>query len=419
MSERGELETASDDAGAELLLFADEFGLIVQGPEDVARAAIDRLLDGSDPGPGARRSLGKADVAAVAASGLAVSAASGEYLRLTAESAAKVAQYGAELDNGGALRGWVKDGNAFAGQLVFQPVSLAAEQALAIQTAAVSIALRSAIADVQKAVERVEGKVDQIKQHLDNRLRGDVIGTYRHLERVAAATNARGRLLQADWDGVAGIQNQLLRDLETLRTHVTHAAEKLTNRQRLPKREDMIRDFGARRGDVGDMLRLILVAEQALHLWEYLRLQQVAARESDQLSSAIEDARQSLRQERELDASMVETLRASLEQARVIEPLEYRHLITKNALLRDASAFDDLLREFAASARLRELEVLAELTQPRFVDARDEVGRRASEAGKAVKVLGAAAAKGGSQAAARGGRRLGQAIRRRSPEEDE
>src|SRR5688500_12407373 len=94
-------------AGGEILIFADEFGLLVQGPEDVARAAIDRLLDGTDPGPGARRSLRTTDVAAVAASTLGVAAASGEYLRLTAESAAKIAQYGEQFDASGALRGWV------------------------------------------------------------------------------------------------------------------------------------------------------------------------------------------------------------------------------------------------------------------------------------------------------------------------
>ena len=419
MNESNELESAPGDAGADLLLFADEFGLVVQGPEDVARAAIDRLLDGTDPGPGARRSLGKADVAAVAASGLAVAATSGEYLRLTAESAAKVAEFGKQVDSSGAMRGWVRDGNKFAGQLAFQPVSMAAEQALAMQTAAVSLALRSAIADVQKAVERVEGKVDQIKAHLDGRLRGDVIGTYLHLEQVATATNARGRLLQADWDGVAGVRHHLLRDLQTLRTYVTQATDKLADGQRLPKREDMIREFGNRRGDVGDMLQLVLVAEQSLHLWEYLRLQHVAAHEPEHLGSAIEDARQSLRQQHELDGTMVEALRAAVEQARVVAPLEYRHLMTKNGLLREASVFDDMLREFAVSARLPAPDALEELPQPSLADARDEVGRRASEAGRTVKVLGAAAAKGGSQAAARGGRRLGQAVRRTPPEEDQ
>lgn len=406
-----------DVAGAEIMIFADEFGLMVQGPEDIARAAIDRLLDGTDPGPAARRHMGATDVAAVAASGLGLATASGEYLRLTAESAAKIAKFGEQFDASGALRGWVRDERGFAGQLVFEPVSMAAEQALALQTAAIGLALRSAIADVQKAVERVEGKVDQIKQHLDGRLRGDVIGTFRHLEQVSATTNARGHLLQADWDGIAGVRNQLYRDLETMRTHVTQAAEKLADRHRLPKREDMIRDFGSRRGDVGDMLQLILVAEQALHLWEYLRIQHVAAREAEHLSSAIDDARQSLREQHEMDAGVVASLRGAIDRARVVEPLEYRHLLTKNALTREALDFDAMLQDFAAHTRIQTLEALTEIPAPRLVDARNEVGRRAARAGKTVKALGTAAAHGGSHAVASGGRRARRAVRRTHPDE--
>ena len=189
---------------AELLLFADEFGVLVQGPEDAASAAIEQLLQGTDPGPGARRRLSATEAAAVGASGLAVVASSGEYLRLTTESAAKVKQFGEQFDQTGAMRGWVKDGNKFAGQLAFEPVSMAAEQALALQTAAVSLALKSAIADVQKAVEEVADKVDDIRKQMRARLQGDVD---RHLPPPPrgggsddpARPASRGRLGQRCW----------------------------------------------------------------------------------------------------------------------------------------------------------------------------------------------------------------------------
>lgn len=401
----------------EVMLFADEFGLLVRGPSDKAAAALDRLLDGTDPGVGARFPLSATDGAAVAASVGAATAMSGEYLRLTAESAAKVSQFGEQLDGAGALRGWVKDGSLFAGQLTFDKVAVGPEQALALQSAAVSLALRSAIANVEAAVQRVEEKVDEVNKRLDSRLRGDVVGTYRNLEHVVARTNHRGRLLQADWDGVASLGNQLFRDLETLRAHVTRSAEALADRP-LPKREDAISRFASRRGDVGDMLQLILIAQQSLHLWEYLRVQQVAAREPEHLTTAIEDAKESLRLQQDRDAALVEVLRNAIQQARVIEPLEYRHLFAKRALTRGVAAFDDVVRDFAVDIRMPELADLDELAQPTFRDARLEVGRRVGDVGETARALGSAARTSGADLAGRGRKRVVAALRRDRPEDE-
>src|SRR5262249_18357786 len=139
------------DAG-EVLLVEDEFGVMVRGATTDVANAIEGLL-GKLP-QDERSRVGRTlltDSAAVAASGVALAATSGEYLRMTAESLEKVRQYGAQYDKAGALRGYVRDGGRFAGQLSFEPVSLAAEQALALQTMAMSLALRTAIANVQKA----------------------------------------------------------------------------------------------------------------------------------------------------------------------------------------------------------------------------------------------------------------------------
>lgn len=402
---------AASGASREVQMFADEFGILVTGSSEVAAMAIDRLLDGREPAPGTRLPMSVADGAAVVASAEAMTAEAGEYLRFAGNSADLIKQFGEQYDSTGALRGWVKDGNQFAGQLTFDKVTLAPQQALAMQSAAVSMALRTAIANVEAAVERVEGKVDEINRRLDSRLRGDVIGTLRHLEQVVASTNARGRLLQADWNAVAPIRNQLERDLTTLRTHVIRSAEALSDRS-LPKREDALKDFTGRRGDVSDMLQLIKVTEQSLHLWEYLRIQEVAAREPEHVASAVHDARQSLRNQQELDVALLETLRGAVDEARVIAPLEYRHLFTKKSLTKGAASFDDVLVEFAVSTRLPELDALAELDSPTFSDARQEVGRRAGVAAKTAKSLGAAGWQTGRQTAGRGRDRVSGVLRR-------
>jgi hypothetical protein len=91
-----------------------------------------------------------------------------------------------------------------AAHLSFETVSLGAERALAMQTAAVSSALRSAIADVQAAVEAVDQKVSDVQKRVRAREVGEVVGTYRHLQQIVDSTRDRGHLLDADWDQVSG-----------------------------------------------------------------------------------------------------------------------------------------------------------------------------------------------------------------------
>lgn len=427
MNDRDELEPVTDDAGTELLFFADEFGLLVHGPEDLVQATIDRLLDGEDPGPGARQRLSPGDAVAIGVTGVALTATSGEYLRLTAKSAAKVQKFGPQFDASGAMRGWVRDGNQFAGQLTFEPVSLAAEQALALQTAAVSLALRSAIADVQKAVEEVADKVDDIRKHLRARLQGDVIGTYRHLREVAEQANRRGRLLEADWDSVAGVRNQLYRDLDTLRGYVRAEVKEVTLDLSVPAREKRFRRFVFDPGSVADVLRLILVTEQSLQLFEYLRLQRVRDRDSAHVESAVEDARSSLLTQHEHDDQLVSLMLAAIDRTRVVEALEVHHVFTKDALDTQARAFHQQVVAFAESSRTTRPDDLGAMPRAGLTDARDELRERAVVTGRAARALGSAAAAGGTDLLRRGGHGLGEQVRTRTrrtneeapPEEEE
>lgn len=196
----------------DVLLWRNEDGLVVLGAEHDRRSLLS--------------TLGLATSAAGAAGSIAaLSSSAGDYYKLTADSAAKLAAFGEQFDENNSMYGFVRSGNRFAGNLRFDHVSFAPEQALALQSAAVSLALRSAIADVQAAVERVEDKIEDVQRHLRAQLNGDVLGTLRHLERVATSTQRRGILLEADWDSVAGVHVDISRNLERLRNFVIRQAQ--------------------------------------------------------------------------------------------------------------------------------------------------------------------------------------------------
>jgi hypothetical protein len=306
-------------------------------------------------------------------------------------------------------------GGKFAGQLTFEPVALVAEQALALQTAALSLALRSAIANVQKAVERVEGKVDKINHHLDSRLRGDIIGTFRHLTAVVAATRDRGHLLQADWDSVSGTRALTARDLDTLRAFVRRKAGEVTRALNVPDRKDKFREFNEQKGSVRDVLELILVAEQSVHLYEYLRLQQVRQGEPEHITSALADARATLVTQHDLDEELVETLLAAVERGRGIEPLEIHRVLSKKGLDEHSTIFHGLIRDFASATRSTPPKELTAAGEPTLADARDAALTRTVEAAQVARTLGGAASREGSAIMRAGGDRIGRAVSARVP----
>lgn len=377
-----ELVGAPEVPDGDVLLWKEENGLVLMGAEQDRRRFLSAL---GTPGTTA---------AGIAGSAAAMASVGGDYYRLSAASAAKLAELGPRFDENGSMFGFVRSGNRFAGNLRFDQVTFAPEQVLALQSAAISLALRSAIADVQAAVERVEDKIEDVQRHLRAQLNGDVIGTLRHLERVATATQQRGVLLEADWASVAGIRVDVSRNLERLRDYVARQTCDIDARTRLPKREAKLDDF-LEPGGGRAQLNLILISEHSVHLWEMLRIAQVRQREPEHVESAINDARHSLAQERRQNEELVASVMECVDVLRQVRPLEVHRVFSAREMRQTAADIHSSLQEFAHAARLP-LPELSETVPPTIKDARDEAQARALDAARGARALGAAAAQGGS-----------------------
>ncbi|WP_435771389.1 hypothetical protein [Nocardioides sp. SYSU DS0651] len=385
-------ESDEQDADGAVTLFLDgEGSLYVRGDAAAVDVVLREIL-GPDQLARRRSATSITDAAAIAGSAQAMTGAAEEFLRLDANGLAKVAQFGEQTKNG-ALRGYVRDGNKFAGDLTFEKVTFQPEQALAMQQAAVSLALRSAIADVKATVEQVGEEVSDIARHTRAREIGDVVGTFRYLQQVVEATRQRGHLLNADWDEVAGAKRDLLRALESLRAYALETVNALDPDAVLPKRAAATARAGSPKGVAGT-LRLILVAEQALHLQEYLRLERVRITDPDHLESALADARGLLRSQRELDEQLVETATARLDAARRIDPLEIHRVFSIPEMQRASTRALEAVEAFAGSARVELPTLEKELQRPQLAEARAELGQRATavrtEVADVSRVLGKA-----------------------------
>ena len=393
-----EMADTPEVPNGDVFFWKDENGMVIVGAERDRAQFLRRL--------GAPITT----AAATAGSALAATDHGGDYYRLTAASAAKLAELGPRFDENGSMFGFVRSGNKFAGNLRFEQVGFAPEQALALQSAAVSLALRSAIADVQAAVERVEGKIEDVQRHLRAQLNGDVIGTLRHLERVATSTQERGVLLEADWASVAGVRVEISRNLERLRDYVMRQASDIDARTRLPKREAKLHDF-LEPGGSRDQLNLVLISQHSLHIWEMLRIAQVRQREPEHTASAIGDARRSIAWEQTQNEELVESVMQCLEDLRKVRPLELNRVFSAREMQRTAEGIHSSLQEFASAAQIS-LAELGQAHRPTVRDARDEARARALGAARGAKALGSAAAHGGTSVLGKSRQVLRERIKR-------
>ena len=403
------MEAGGENASDEVTLFLDGGDLYVTGEAGAIDLVLAEVL-GPDDSRRRRSATRLGEAGAVGATAAAARAATEELLQPTAGSLEKLREFGAQLDGIGALRAYVRgDGGKFAGQLTFEAVSFGAERALAMQTAAVSLALRSAIADVQAAVEAVDQKVSDIQKRVRAREVGEVVGTYRYLRQVVDSTRARGRLLEADWDQVAGTRRDLEIALESLRAYVADSINDIDGDDPLPKRETAIRRIASPKGVAGS-LRLIVVAEQALCFLEYLRLERIRMTDPDHLSSALADARRALTVQCERDASLIRTAVQRIEAAKRIDPLEV-HRVFSIPDMREASANAlDALESFANASRAELPELDRSVRRPPLSETRAEVKRQAISAKEGV--IDASRAVG--RATSRGAKQVSEAVREKT-----
>jgi hypothetical protein len=359
-------------------------GMLVRGPSE----AVEALAAELERGPGRVRRPPQSVFDGVGAIGGigGVVGTHGTYFKMSAESLKAVRDA-----NGGKLpAGWIKgvargDGGSILKHLDLKKVRMNPQQALSLQTAAVGMALRTAIADVLDAVERVEGKVDEIVSLVRAERLGNALGDRRTLSRMVERVQASGTISKADWLTVAAMGPAIVRDIEALRSHVRLSIDQEVKRStgsRLDAAESML--DGSR---VRESLELLLVAEENHNLWQLLRIAHVRQTERSHLAGTIEDARAAIAVDAAADQALVASLGSVL--SKLLEPggTEGIALLQAPKLRSKADELAEALDWFA-DQRLLERDAVPAVEWPGFKDSVHHVGRRAVEgAGEAVDLV--------------------------------
>lgn len=280
--------SAPTDADEVVVAFQDE-SLLLGGDPAAVESYLSRLR--ALAGQGVRiagidgASLGNAAIAGLAS----LLADSGTYVQLHRDTVDALRE-GNLVPVGDGIFRLTTGADVFA-RLQWRPELLGPEVMLSAQMLAVQMALKSAVAEVEDAVRRVEDKVEAVLEVARAQRAGDVLGNSLTVSRMVDSLEKYGSLPDAYWDSVAALGPALNVAVSQLRNHVSRILASfdpaVAVQQRAAKLRNAIED-----SRIGDTLSLLVIAEEALHKWQRLNLARIEAKEPEQLLRAIDEARE-------------------------------------------------------------------------------------------------------------------------------
>ena len=173
----------------------------------------------------------------------------------------------------------------------WRPAGLGPEAMLSAQMIAVQMALKSAVAQVEDAVRRVEDKVELVLEVARAQRAGDVLGNNLTISRMVDSLDKYGSLPDAYWDSVAALGPALNVTVEQLRNHVGRILASFDDNLPVQQRAAKLRN-ATNDNRLGDALSLLVVAEESLHKWQRLNLARIESMQPEQLLRAIDEARE-------------------------------------------------------------------------------------------------------------------------------
>lgn len=371
-------------------------GVLVSGEPQAVQGVLDQLAEfgrsAVDIADLERRKVTDMLASAAGAANVAASfaAASGRVVILSKQSA-DLARTAGKIPTGtgyfhGVLTG---GGGKFVHSVQWRPLTGASPAGLmALQVMALQQALQAAIAGVEEAVVRVEGKVDSLLTLAGADRAGDILGHYAVLRRMSDELNERnGVLPDADWDSVASLGPTLQIAVERLREHARRVLGRFDSDTPIGQRADELRNAVSDQR-LGETLRLLVVAEESLHLWQRIRLARIIATEPEHTERALESARSMLVDNQEADRELVALARTVVSDFAAIKPLEFIRKFSAGKVKSHSAGLREDVDAFAL-ARTAQVDGWIQHNDPTVGDALTEIQRRGASA--AVRALDAGA----------------------------
>lgn len=238
----------------------------------------------------------------------------------------------------------------FVSQLQWKPTNVNPARMMSLQMVAVQLALKTAIAEVEESVQRVEGKVEEVLRLAHANRSGDVLGDRVTIDRMVAYLDRHGSFSDADWDSIAGIGPALNRTVEQLRHHADRTLRSFDPTRPIQDRADFI--VKAVEGDqLGETLSLLVVAQESLFKWQRLRLARVEATQPEHVQQVLDDARDLLARQLVEDDALFQRAKEILEAVARTEAIDGFRFWSVQGLQRDLPLLRADLDRFAKARR--------------------------------------------------------------------
>jgi hypothetical protein len=244
-----------------------------------------------------------------------------------------------------------------------------------LQTAAVGLALQASIKNLTDAVERVENRLDELRDLVRSGQVGEVLGHHRVLtERLAMIDkpNSSG-LGDTDWMAIAHLHPHIVSGLERTRFFI-RSRMGLTEpgrmvRSRVDAAEKLID------ANLPDALGLLATCEHNLAGWQRLRLDRVVRSEPVHLDAVLADMDSSLDLHRKEDQALVDDLVAMIDTLMEPTGLEGLEILQRRRLIRHVEAIHAATTTFAHQRGL----AMPHLANDRLPTLKDSTGLVASK----------------------------------------
>ena len=344
-------------------------GLVVQGSRASVTAFIDQMKDATTRAGGQSSSV-VADPSSRATQLMSLVESHREYIEFSDRAWSCLKELHSVPSEDGFFRGLVQRGKQLAENLDWHPSDVGPEQALGLQTFAAQMALQAAIKDLTAAIERVEGKVDQLVELARSERLGAAAGDRHTLQPLVDRVRATGRLSQTDWSTIAPLGALIARDVESLRAYIRRQLAEVKStpfaRARAEEANDLADDM------MKESIALLVVVEANYALWQELRIAHAANHEADALDEIREQVTGQLRSFTEADQHVVTDLCDVVEK--LIEPTGYEGFapLQRARLRRHVEELVDVAKWFSDQRHLDiEVQDLAEL--PDFAESFSKV----------------------------------------------
>jgi hypothetical protein len=331
-------ESASDDA---VLVLEDETGALLVGSDAAVAAVLDTWEQ--DAALGAVSSLTGSDLtrAVAEAHQLGVKVAEvGRHVRRIRRSTED------------ELRLIKRDAHGrFLSNVPVNP-ALVAGGPVALQVAALQMALEGAVQGVLDAVKEVGEKVDELLRLAAAERMGRAIGQRRLLQRRVIDVRNGVELSDTDWSSVAALGTDLEVGVEQVRNYLRRRVRALDVDKSPGDRADALKKARSE-GRIGDELRLLAVAERSMFLWQMLRLARVGSAEPEHLAATAVSVRATLSEHLDADVALADELHKRLDAFDSVGPLELHHIVASRKLRRE---LEPLRRDFDEFVRARGMQ---------------------------------------------------------------